>query len=150
MIALLSWRALTPPTLILISTSGSQMPSRTALSGALTRRLDVQKIATRDETDEWRRQRRLGMHHRCIKHIVDSINNFCEKDVHVQYADGQVKVGYTYLSRCTTVYFFRPMRPTSGVGSVVWECTMHATSILWMLSITFVRRMCMCSVQMVR
>ena len=58
------------------------------------------KSATPNETDEWRRQRRLGMHHACIKHVVDSINNFCEKDVHVQCADGQVKAGYPYLSRC--------------------------------------------------
>ena len=42
------------------------------------------KSATPNETDEWRRQRRLDMHHACIKHVVDSINNLCEKDVHVQ------------------------------------------------------------------
>ena len=56
------------------------------------------KSATPNETDEWRRQRRLGMHHACIKHVVDSINNFCEKDVHVQCADGQVILGYPNLS----------------------------------------------------
>ena len=60
----------------------------------------MQKSATPNETDEWSRQLRLGMHHACIKHIVDSINNFCEKDVHVQCADGQVKAGYPYLSQC--------------------------------------------------
>ena len=38
--------------------------------------------------------------HACIKHIVDSIKNFCERNVHVQCADGQVKAGYPYLSRC--------------------------------------------------
>ena len=65
------------------------------------RRFDMQKSATSKETDEWRRQLRLGLHHACIKHIVDSINNFCEQDVHVQCADGQVKAGYPYLSRCT-------------------------------------------------
>ena len=41
-------------------------------------------------------------------------------------------------------------RLTSGAGNVVWECTMHASSMSWILSITFVRRMCMCNVQMVR
>ena len=40
------------------------------------------------------------MHLACIKHFVDSINNFCEKDVHAQCADGQVKAGYPYLSQC--------------------------------------------------
>ena len=63
----------------------------------------MQKSAMPKETDEWRRQRLLGMHHACIKHIVDSINNFCEKDVHVQCADGQVRAGYPYLSRCILI-----------------------------------------------
>ena len=44
----------------------------------------------------------------------------------------------------------RLTRQTSGAGSVVWACTMHASSMSWILSITFVQRMCMCNVQMVR
>ena len=56
------------------------------------------KSATPNETDECRRQRCLGMHHACIKHVVDSINDFCEKDLHVQCADGQVMLGYPKLS----------------------------------------------------
>ena len=48
------------------------------------------KSATPNESDDWRRQRRLEMHHACIKHVVHSINTFCDKDVHVQCADGQV------------------------------------------------------------
>jgi len=61
------------------------------------------KSATPNETNEWRRQRRLGMHHACIIHVVDSINNFCGKDVHVQCADGQVKAGYPNLSWCIQI-----------------------------------------------
>ena len=49
-----------------------------------------QKCATPNESDAWRRQRRLEMHHACILHLVDSLNNFCYKDVHVQCADGKV------------------------------------------------------------
>ena len=60
----------------------------------------MHKNATPNETDECRRQLRLGMHHACIKHIVHSINNFCEKDVHVECEDGQVKAGVPYLSQC--------------------------------------------------
>ena len=93
------------PTSILISTRGSQMPSRTGLSGALTWHFYMQKSATPNETDEWSRQRpsRLGMHHARIIHVVDSINNFCGKDVHVQCADGQVKAGYPNLSWCILI-----------------------------------------------
>ena len=76
------------------------MPSRTGLSGALTWHFYMQKSATPNETDEWSRQRRLGVNHACIKHIADSINNFCEKDVHVECEDGQVKAGVPYLSQC--------------------------------------------------
>jgi len=56
--------------------------------------------ATPNESDDWRRHRRLDMHHACIKHIVDSINDFCDKDVHVQCADGQVISGYPCISLC--------------------------------------------------
>jgi hypothetical protein len=56
------------------------------------------KSATPNESDEWRRQRRLEMHHACVKHVVDSINNFCDKDVHVLCADNQVRWGYPWLS----------------------------------------------------
>jgi hypothetical protein len=56
------------------------------------------KSATPNESDDWRRQRRLEMHHACVKHVVDSINNFCDKDVHVLCADNKVKLGYPCLS----------------------------------------------------
>ena len=56
--------------------------------------------ATPNESDDWRRQRRLDMHHACIKHVVESINDFCDKDVHVQCADGQVIQGYPCISLC--------------------------------------------------
>ncbi len=54
----------------------------------------LSKSATPNESDEWRRQCRLEMHHACVNHVVDSINNFCDKDVHVLCADNKVKLGY--------------------------------------------------------
>ena len=48
------------------------------------------KSATPNKSDEWRRQSRLEMHHACIKHVVDSIHNFCDKDLHVLCGDNQV------------------------------------------------------------
>ena len=58
------------------------------------------KSATPNESDEWRQQRRLEMHHACVNHVVDGINNFCDKDVHVLCADNKVKLGYPCLSSC--------------------------------------------------
>ena len=76
------------------------MPSRTGfkLSGALTWRFDIQKSATPTRLTS-------GVCSVVCKYIVDSISNFqvceeLEKDVNVQYADGQVKAGYPYVSRC--------------------------------------------------
>ena len=51
----------------------------------------LKKSATPNESDAWLRQRRLEMHHTCVKHVVDSINIFCNKDVHVLCADKQVR-----------------------------------------------------------
>ena len=61
------------------------------------------KSATPNESDAWLRQRRLEMHHACVKHVVDSINNFCDKDVHVLCADNKVKLGYPWSSLCVCI-----------------------------------------------
>ena len=61
------------------------------------------KSATPNESDDWRRHRRLDMHHACIKHIVDSINNFREKDVHVQCPLSRWS-GKSWLSLLLLVY----------------------------------------------
>ncbi len=49
------------------------------------------KSVTPNESDEWRRQCKLKVHHVCVKHVVDGINNFCDKDVHLFSADIQVR-----------------------------------------------------------
>ena len=33
---------------------------------------------------------RLGLHHACMKHMVDSIKKFCSTDSHIMCADGKV------------------------------------------------------------
>ena len=42
------------------------------------------------ESNAWRAQRRLRLHHACMKHVVDSINGFCSADKHLLCADGKV------------------------------------------------------------
>jgi len=50
----------------------------------------VRKNATLAQSDEWRKERRLRLHHACIAHVVDMVNRFCGEDKHVLCADGQV------------------------------------------------------------
>ena len=59
----------------------------------------VRKSATLAQSDTWRKERRLRLHHACIAHVVDMVNRFCGEDKHILCADGQVRTfhnhGYT-------------------------------------------------------
>ncbi len=50
----------------------------------------LRKSATLAQTDKWRQERRVRLHHACIAHVVDMVNNFCGEDKHVLCVDGQV------------------------------------------------------------
>ena len=50
----------------------------------------LEKKPTVGQSNAWRAQRRLGLHHACMKHVVDSVNRFCSADTHLLCADGQV------------------------------------------------------------
>ena len=50
----------------------------------------VCKSATLAQSDTWRKEHRLRLHHACIAHVVDMVNRFCEEDKHVLCADDQV------------------------------------------------------------
>jgi Plavaka transposase len=50
----------------------------------------LKKKACVGESNAWRAQRRLRLHHACMKHVVDSINAFCSDDKHLLCADGKV------------------------------------------------------------
>ena len=50
----------------------------------------LKKKPTVGQSNTWRAQRRLRLHHACMKHVVDSVNRFCSEDTHVFCADGQV------------------------------------------------------------
>ena len=68
----------------------------------------VRKSATLAQTDTWRKERRLRLHHACIAHVVDMVNRFCGEDKHVLCADGQVRTCFiirTYIVY-TCIYWF--------------------------------------------
>ena len=50
----------------------------------------LRKSATLAQTDTWRRDSRLRLHHAGLSHIVNMINKFGSKDKHILCADGKV------------------------------------------------------------
>ena len=51
----------------------------------------LRKSATLAQSDTWRKDRRLRLHHACISHLVEMINKFGSEDKHLLCADGQVQ-----------------------------------------------------------
>ena len=52
----------------------------------------LRKSATMEQTDTWRKERRLLLHHAGLAHLVEMVNKFASDDKHVICADGQVRV----------------------------------------------------------
>ncbi len=58
----------------------------------------LKKSATLAQTDSWRKDRRLRLHHAGLGHIVNMINKFGSEDKHILCADGKVTICiYTYI-----------------------------------------------------
>ncbi len=51
----------------------------------------LQKSATLAQTDTWRKDSRLRLHHACISHLVEMINKFGSEGKYLLCADGQVQ-----------------------------------------------------------
>ena len=75
----------------------------------------LRKSATLAQSDKWRKERRLRLHHASIAHVVDMVNRFCGEDKHVLRADGQVSIHvcsiyilciYMYIQ---SVYIYKPV-----------------------------------------
>ena len=74
----------------------------------------LRKSATLAQTDTWRKDRRLRLHHAGISHIVNMINKFGSEDKHILCADGKVYICiYTYIAVYTMLYY------------VILSCTFH-------------------------
>ncbi len=50
----------------------------------------LRKSATLAQTDTWRKERWLRLHHTGIAHLVKMVNKFGSEDKHILCADGQV------------------------------------------------------------
>ena len=66
----------------------------------------VRKSATLAQSDTWRKERRLRLHHACIAHVVDMVNRFCGEDKHILCADGQVHTCFMYCFSHVVVSIF--------------------------------------------
>ena len=65
----------------------------------------LKKSEKLDQTDTWRKERRLRLHHSCIAHVVEMVNKFCSEDKHLLCADGQVHTStYPYILVHTCLY----------------------------------------------
>jgi hypothetical protein len=65
----------------------------------------LRKSATLAQTDTWRKDRRLRLHHACIAHVVEMVNKFCSEDKYILYADGKVcHCLYQHILRYTIIY----------------------------------------------
>ena len=65
----------------------------------------LRKSATLAQTDTWRKDRRLRLHHACIAHVVEMVNRFCSEDKYILYADGKVyPCLYLHILRYTSIY----------------------------------------------
>ena len=51
----------------------------------------LRNSATFAQTDTWRKDSRLRLHHACISHIVEMISRFGSEDKYLLCADGQVQ-----------------------------------------------------------
>ncbi len=56
----------------------------------------LRKSATLQQTDTWRKECRLCLHHTGLAHVVEMVNKFASEDKHVLCADGQVQMSIYY------------------------------------------------------
>jgi hypothetical protein len=58
----------------------------------------LRKSATLEQSDTWRKERRLRLHHAGLTHLasvestVDMVNKSASEDKHLHCADGQVRI----------------------------------------------------------
>jgi hypothetical protein len=81
----------------------------------------LRKSATLAQTDTWRKDHRLRLHHACIAHVVELVNKLASEDKHLLCADGQVRMGM-YLV-CISTY-------CHGTGMYV-VCTSTYSDVLF-------------------
>ena len=78
------------PIYVTLRNLSSVVSGKTAAWRVLGMMPSLRKSATLAQTDNWRKERRLRLHHACISHLVEMVNKFTSEDKHLLGADGQV------------------------------------------------------------
>ena len=68
---------------------------------------NLRKSTTLEQTDAWRKEHRLLLHHAGLAHLVEMVNKFASEDKHVLCADGQVQI--SMYSVCTSTDIALPV-----------------------------------------
>ena len=80
------------PIYITLRNLNSVVLGKTAAWRVLGLMPSLRKSATLEQTDTWRKERRLRLHHAGIAHLVEMVNKFASEDKHLLCADGQVRM----------------------------------------------------------
>ena len=78
------------PIYVTLRNLSSVVSGKTAAWRVLGMMPSLRKSATLAQTDTWRKERRLRLHHASITHLVKMVNKFASEDKHILCADGQV------------------------------------------------------------
>lgn len=93
------------PIYITLRNLNSVVSGKTAAWRVLGLMPSLRKSATLEQTDTWRKERRLRLHHAGIAHLVEMVNKFASEDKHLLCADGQVRMSTEFVPVHTSLYF---------------------------------------------
>ena len=83
----------------------------------------LRKSATLQQTDTWRKERRLCLHHAGLAHMVEMVNKFASEDKHVLCADGQVLM--SMYSVCPSIYMVHTLHYQYISGMYLYVHSMY-------------------------
>ena len=83
------------PIYVTVRNLNSTVSGKTCAWRVLGMMPSLKKSATLAQTDTWRKERRLRLHHAGLSHITAMINKFGSEDMYILCADGKV---------CTSIY----------------------------------------------
>ena len=78
------------PIYVTLRNLSSVVSGKTAAWRVLGMPPSLRESATLAQTDTWRKERRLRLHHAGITHLVEMVNKFASDHKHLLCADGQV------------------------------------------------------------
>ena len=95
------------PIYVTVRNLNSTVSGKTCAWRVLGMMPSLKKSATLAQTDTWRKERRLRLHHAGLSHITAMINKFGSEDMYILCADGKVCTCiYQYVLVYTKTYMY--------------------------------------------